>query len=67
MVMKIREIKELTTSELQEQLVTKRDELNRLEINHAVSPLDNPSLIRENRRTIARFMTELRQRQMNQQ
>jgi len=65
--MKIREIKELTTSELQEQLVTKRDELNRLEINHAVSPLDNPSLIRENRRTIARFMTELRQRQMNQQ
>lgn len=65
--MKIREIKELTTTELQEQLVTKRDELNRLEINHAVSPLDNPSLIRENRRTIARFMTELRQRQMNQQ
>lgn len=65
--MKIREIKELSTPEIQDQLRATRDKLNRMEIDHAVSPLDNPNLIRENRKTVARFMTELRSRAMNQQ
>lgn len=65
--MKNREIKELTTNELQEQMDVKREELNRLVLNHAISPIDNPAQIREIRKTIARMATELRQRELQQQ
>ena len=64
--MKTREIKELTTTELQEQMDAKREELKRLVLNHAISPIDNPAQIRDIRRTIARMATELRQRELQQ-
>ena len=64
--MKTREIKELTTTELQEQMDAKREELNRLVLNHAISTIDNPAQIRDIRRTIARMATELRQRELQQ-
>ena len=53
--MKAKEIKELTTNELVERLAEERQNLNRLVLNHAIAPLENPSLIRETRRTIARM------------
>lgn len=65
--MKNREIKELTTAEIIERLAAERDNLTRYTLNHAISPLDNPAIIRETRRTIARFATELRQREINNQ
>ncbi|MCQ2332052.1 MAG: 50S ribosomal protein L29 [Paludibacteraceae bacterium] len=65
--MKTREIKELTTAEISERLVAEREGLVRMRLNHAISPLDNPCLIREARKTIARLETELRQRELNQQ
>lgn len=65
--MKTREIKELTTAEISERLVAEREGLVRMRLNHAISPLDNPSLIKEARKTIARLETELRQRELNQQ
>ena len=67
LIMKTREIKELTTNELQEQIGVKREELNRLTLNHAISPIDYPAQIREIRKTIARMATELRQRELQQQ
>ncbi|MBQ0082003.1 MAG: 50S ribosomal protein L29 [Paludibacteraceae bacterium] len=65
--MKTREIKELTTAEIKERVASEREALVRMKLNHAISPLDNPSLIKETRRTIARLYTELRQRELNQQ
>ena len=65
--MKTREIKELTTAEIQDRLVAEKENLTRMTLNHAISPLDNPAPIRETRRTIARLATELRQRELNQQ
>ena len=64
--MKTREIKELTTAEIQDRLVAEKENLTKMTLNHAISPLDNPALIRETRRTIARLATELRQRELNQ-
>ncbi|HRZ97192.1 MAG TPA: 50S ribosomal protein L29 [Paludibacter sp.] len=64
--MKTREIKELTTKEVQERLDAEVEHLTRLKLNHAISPLDNPSQIKVVRRTIARFATELRQREITQ-
>ena len=64
--MKIREIKELNNKEIQERMDAEISRLDRLKLNHAISPLDNPLQIKEVRRTIARFATELRQREINQ-
>jgi len=65
--MKTREIKELTTNEIRERLDAAKEHLSRLALNHAISPIDNPAQIRESRKTIARFATELRQRELQQQ
>ena len=40
-------------------------DLTKMKMNHAVSPLENPMLIRTTRRNIARLMTELRKRELN--
>jgi len=63
--MKTREIKELNNKEIQERLDVEIAHLDRLKLNHSISPLDNPLQIKEVRRTIARFATELRQREIN--
>lgn len=65
--MKTREIKELTDKELSERLDAEKGHLTRLKMNHAISPLDNPMQIKDVRRNIARFATELRQRDLNKQ
>ena len=62
--MKTSEIKELSNKELQERMEAEKANLTRLKINHAISPLDNPMLIKEVRRDIARFATELRLREI---
>jgi large subunit ribosomal protein L29 len=64
--MKTREIKELNTKEIQERMDAEKGQLDRLKLNHAISPLDNPMQIKVVRRTIARLATELRQREINQ-
>jgi large subunit ribosomal protein L29 len=65
--MKTREIKELSVKELQERLDNDKAILERLKLNHAISPLDNPSQIRDVRKGIARIATELRLRESKQQ
>lgn len=62
--MKTSEIKELTTTELQERLAVEKEQLVRMKLNHSISPLDNPLQLREARKTIARLATELRQREL---
>ncbi len=63
--MKSSEVRELTTKELKEKLDNERNLMTRMQLNHAVSPLDNPMKIKETRRNVARMATELRQRQLN--
>lgn len=63
--MKIREIKELNNKEILERLDVEKGHLDRLKMNHAISPLDNPLQIKEVRRTVGRLATELRQREIN--
>ena len=63
--MKIAEINELHTSELQERLDVEEANFHQLKLNHSISPVENPSRIKETRRTIARIKTVLRQRELN--
>ena len=63
--MKMNEIKGLETKELAEKLETEVAKYNQMKLNHAVTPLENPSQIKAARRDIARMKTELRQRELN--
>ena len=64
--MKTSEIKELTTPEIVEKLQVEKENLVRLKLNHAVSPLDNPMKIKNSKRNIARLNTILRERELNE-
>ena len=63
--MKIKEVKELETKDLAERLETEVAKLQQMKLNHAITPLENPSQIKATRRDIARIKTELRQRELN--
>ncbi|KGN72420.1 50S ribosomal protein L29 [Porphyromonas macacae] len=63
--MKIAEMKELTVAELKERLAAEEQNYAHMRINHAVSPLDKPSQLRDTRRMIAQMKTVLREREIN--
>ncbi|MDH6306202.1 large subunit ribosomal protein L29 [Parabacteroides sp. PF5-5] len=63
--MKIAEVRELSTKELTERIEAEKASLEQKVINHSISPMDNPAQIKQSRRTIARMLTELRQRELN--
>ncbi|MCQ2221485.1 MAG: 50S ribosomal protein L29 [Prevotella sp.] len=57
--MKIQELKELSVKELTEKLNEATEAYNKMKLNHAISPLENPAQIKAARRDIARMQTEL--------
>lgn len=63
--MKIKEITELADKDLREKLEQTVEAYKQMKLNHAVSPLENPSQIKAARRDIARMKTVLRQRELN--
>jgi large subunit ribosomal protein L29 len=65
--MKIVEVRELTSKEIAERAHTDAARLNQMELQHSISPLDNPTQIQELRRDIARLKTVLRERELNPQ
>ncbi|MCQ2127419.1 MAG: 50S ribosomal protein L29 [Bacteroidaceae bacterium] len=63
--MKNSEIRELTTQELKERIESEAANYTVMGLNHAISPLENPSQIAKLRKTIARMKTEMRKRELN--
>lgn len=63
--MKAVEIRELTTKELEEKLEVEKESLQSLILHHAVSPLDNPNVLKQTRKRIARIQTILKEREQN--
>ena len=63
--MKSKEVRELETKDLAEKLENAVEALHRMKLNHATTPLENPSQIKATRHDIARMKTELRQRELN--
>ena len=59
-------IREMSTADLNERLEIAREQLMKMNLNHAASPLENPNLIRATRKNIARILTELRRRELEQ-
>jgi large subunit ribosomal protein L29 len=65
--MKTSEIRELSTADIIERIDTEQTMLIRMKLNHAISPLDNPKKISQTKVSIARLLTELRKREMEEQ
>ena len=63
--MKLQEIKELSDKDLLDTLDAEKLSLNQLVISHSITPLDNPSILKEKRKDIARINTEIRAREIN--
>ncbi|MCJ7447429.1 MAG: 50S ribosomal protein L29 [Bacteroidales bacterium] len=65
--MKTPEIRELSTPDLLERIDTERTMLVRMKLNHAITPLDNPQKLKQTKITIARLLTELHSRELQQE
>ena len=63
--MKIAEIRELSTAELQVRVDADGMRYAQMKLNHAISPLENPESLKNLRRDIARMRGELRSRELN--
>jgi large subunit ribosomal protein L29 len=62
--MKQEEIIELSIEDLKDRLSEEKMQLTKTKLHHAVSQIENPQLIKQSRKTIARLMTELRKREI---
>ena len=62
--MKVNEIRNLSTAELNEKIVSLREELFNLRFQLATGQLDNPMRIREVRKTIDRIKTVQREEEL---
>ena len=60
--MKSAEIKDLPLQDLKERIAAEKANLATMKVQHAVSPIENPSIIKKNRRDIARMLTIMRQK-----
>ena len=64
--MKKESLRDLSIADLNERIEQTREQLVKMNLNHAASPLENPNLIRATRKDIARILTELRRRELEQ-
>ncbi|BCU52946.1 large subunit ribosomal protein L29 [Staphylococcus auricularis] len=65
--MKAKEIRDLTTSEIEEQIKSSKEELFNLRFQLATGQLEETARIRTVRKTIARLKTVVREREIEQE
>ena len=63
--MKIKEIRELSLEQLNAKLAELKAELFNLKFQHATNQLDNPMKIVETKKSIAKVMTIIKEKEMN--
>lgn len=61
--MKAVEIRELSIEDLKERIEAEKAKLVKTRLEHAVSPVENPTTLNKARKDIARMMTILREKQ----
>ena len=64
--MKVKEIRELSTEEINSKLVEMKQELFNLRFQQATGTIEKPSRIRDLRHTVARMKTVLKEREGNE-
>ena len=63
--MNIKDIKQMAPSELTKTLREQKEELSNLRCQHSINQLDNPMKIVETKKTIARILTVLREKELS--
>ena len=61
--MKASEIREMSVADIRERIEIEKSNLDTMKINHTISPLDDTSKIAKARKTIARLMTILAEKE----
>ena len=64
--MKVKEIRELSTKEINEKIVGAKEELFNLRFQQATGSLEKPSRIKDLRHEVARLKTVLREREIKE-
>ena len=62
--MKVKEIRELSTKDINEKIVSAKEELFNLRFANATGNLEKPSRVKEIRKTIARIKMVIREREL---
>ena len=62
--MDIKEIREMSASELEKAIKEQKEALFNLRFQHSLNQLDNPMKIAQTKKTIARMLTVLREKQL---
>ncbi|MDZ4840238.1 MAG: 50S ribosomal protein L29 [Bacteroidota bacterium] len=62
--MKQKDIIELSDTQLTTTLDEQKTQLTRSRMSHAISPIENPARLNQQRKTIARIKTEIRSREI---
>jgi large subunit ribosomal protein L29 len=63
---KTKDIRNLTTEEINKKIVLDKEELLKLRMKQATGTLENPARIKELRREVARFKTIIRERELEE-
>lgn len=66
-IMKVKEMRDLTVTELEHELRELKAELFNLRFQHATNQLDNPMRIQEVKKSIARIKTILREIELSEE
>ena len=61
--MKRKEIDEMAVKDLRERLEVEKQNLNKMKMNHVISPLEDTSVIKKAKADIARMMTVLAEKE----
>ena len=61
--MKTQEIREMAVADMRERIETEKQNLNRMKMNHVISPLEDTSKIKKAKADIARMMTVLAEKE----
>ncbi len=64
--MKVAEVKEMSTKEILEKVELERAQVAKMRLNHAISPMENTATMKQARKDIARMLTVLREREINE-
>jgi|TARA_B100000530_G_C15636005_1_gene360249 large subunit ribosomal protein L29 len=62
--MNTKDINSYTSEELKAHLVELKSGLKKLKFDHAISPIENPNMLKKSKRDIARVMTEIKSREI---
>ena len=59
-------LRDLSTEELRDRIEEDKARLRKLRFNHTVAALEDPNVLRNIRRDVARYNTELRRRELEE-